>query len=486
MARQYPAPLFHTIVDLPTGDSKHPLVRAVMTDQGPLTPQIEYFLSTKIRNRAESWHHACARAIGLFYDFVRAKGHEYRRKESQLLSDFVRSLLTGTIEDESDSSDLWWPHSSAPTCKDAGGYVKGFSDWCVKKYGAKSVSSTHELTWGERFARYRELDKKNDNSLLGHLKAPALLYETANSGTTPDYLSEVQTPYIVEEFGSSFPLDKFEELIFSGFTHRGTHENSPPHERYKIRDMMVAILQGAGGLRECEPFHLWIDDIFEDPNAPGHAVVRIHHPSQSVCVEHVRGVGAVRKLRSAHLQELGLLPRNKGRGNYRAGWKNPLLRKIKGTGEIFMPVFFYPFMWAEIFFLLYKIYMAKIRPHGLDHPFLFVSHNKRYYGQPWSVDSYLSSYMSACKGINLTGSLIDGSNPHALRHMYASLLDETLPGDSKHRRKIIQQCLHHKSDKSQDVYTEKSLSAIQTNMNNAHAKISNKQLPSNGLLQLGY
>lgn len=34
---------------------------------------------------------------------------------------------------------------------------------------------------------------------------------------------------------------------------------------------MIAVLQGAGGLRESEPFHLFLDDVHEDPRRLGSA-----------------------------------------------------------------------------------------------------------------------------------------------------------------------------------------------------------------------
>jgi hypothetical protein len=470
-----PMPQFHTVLNLPTNDPYYSKVRSVITNRGPLHCQIEYFLSPEMRYKAETPRNACARAIGLFYDFVCAVGHSYVGREDQLLSDFVRKICTGTVFDGEDPTGLWWPKSSWLTTKCIAGYVRRFSDWCIKKYGTKSIASTHTMTWGDRIARYRVLDKINENSLLGHLRGPDLLMQVAGSSDAFDYENEIESVNTVEEYGKAFPRDKFEDLLFIGYKKHGKIDGMPAHLLFKVRDMMASILQGAGGLRECEPFHLWIDDVFEDIHNPGHAIVKVHHPSESVCFDYDSNGKLIKKKRGTYLAELGLVPRNKGRGNYRAGWKNPLLRKVKGTGEIYMPVFFFPTWWGEIFLTLFNIYMEHVRPHGLDHPFLLVNLDKKNYGQPWSIDSYLSSHEKACKNIGLESNLVSGTNPHALRHNYAEELNDALPAEDKIRKKTIQQCLHHKSDKSQEVYKEGSvgkifeqLSMIQSKMELSH------------------
>ena len=122
---------------------------------------------------------------------------------------------------------------------------------------------------------------------------------------------------------------------------------------------MIALLQRGAGFRESEPFHIYIDDVWENPSKPGSALVRIHHPSESQ-------VGVINPLtkraefvrRENYLKSLGYKPRNRLQGKERAGWKDPLLIRDAHTKSLYMEAYWFPEFYGRMFWQLYKAYLT--------------------------------------------------------------------------------------------------------------------------------
>lgn len=454
-------PLHHTIVDYPSEDPPGTTVRVIFTGDGPFPPLLAYFMAGANKKKSISWQRQVARAVGYLYDFMIQVGHCYQgdNRAQQLFSDFALALASGTIGfDGNDPRGLFWPQLSWQSISSIITSIDLFNQWCNERYGAKRITIPEKASWGERIARFHALDCKNKNSFFRHTRDLKQTWTDAGMKNRPDLITKVIVSARAPLF---YKPDKFEELLYKGYllpgvkNTRGLNESNV-HKYFNTRDQMIAILQGAGGLRECEPFHLYVDDVTEDPDNPGHALVKVRHPSEGLVTytDPITGKEITTK-RSIYLRTLGLVPRDiSSKRNYKAGWKDPMVETDR-SGDLFMRVYFFPTYWGEIFLKLYKNYIFEARPRNISTPFLYVSMDESQYGEPYSVQAYSKNHNAATIKIGLEPKKEEGTTTHGLRHLYGHNLTEG--GVSK---EIKQECLHQKSIMSQDPYTLPTVKSI--------------------------
>lgn len=77
-----------------------------------------------------------------------------------------------------------------------------------------------------------------------------------------------------------FPRDRIWDLLETGFAVAADRSTANLYEQLNIRDAMITVLMHGGGLRESEPFHLYVTDVAVDPHNPKSALVRLFHPEQ--------------------------------------------------------------------------------------------------------------------------------------------------------------------------------------------------------------
>ena len=155
--------------------------------------------------------------------------------------------------------------------------------------------------------------------------------------------------------------------MFEGFTNYGNEQSLSVFEKLNIRDILITLLLNGGGLRTSEPFHLYLSDVTLDPilYREKHietALVRIYHPSEGTAPEDWSNTsGKVQRThRESYLKgKFGLLPRNKvSDRTYRAGWK---IRKLDSEKEKFITVQWFPQIYGQLFYKLWKLYLVQIR-----------------------------------------------------------------------------------------------------------------------------
>ena len=103
---------------------------------------------------------------------------------------------------------------------------------------------------------WRRLDKRNANSLLGYAnyhsdnqtRAEASRVVAIQRKTTTAVAGEVKF----------FPSDRIWDLLFEGFALRGRQCSPLLYERLSLKDILITMLLHGGGLRESEPFHLYV------------------------------------------------------------------------------------------------------------------------------------------------------------------------------------------------------------------------------------
>lgn len=458
-------PLHHVTLDYPVqGHWKNNFVRILVTADGILMPLVEYFLSPANRSKSQSWQRTTARAVGYFYDFTEQASSLYRDRgdPSVVLSEFAHHLISGTmLPDGSDELGLFWPKQQYATVETYIKSLTNFSDFCVRRFGKKEINpfvKTESL--GQRIAIFRAWDQRNQNSLLSHVSDRKEKWLDAERQRL---FSIACTPRIDIQPPLSFPVHKFFDLISDGF--RLNNPDQRTAER-NYADILIALLQGSAGFRESEPFHLFVDDIIENPLEPGSALVRIHHPTESKVHLFDKHSGKNEyQYRSTFLASKGLCARNTIRGKSRAGWKDPLLIKDNATGAIYMEAYWFPKNYGEVFWHVYQRYLMLRRK--TDHPFLFINKTNC---EPYRIQSYLKKFELAVRSIGLPYGKSHGTTPHGLRHMYGQSLRQ-----AKISREIRQKAMHHKNPKSTDIYAQPTSKEISDELNRASASWIGRQ-----------
>lgn len=451
----------HVTTTIPT--PLHPGgMRVVLTEGGePLRSLVAWFQVGRNLHQSIAWQTKVARSVGLLYDWYvavpPAPGAERR-----YLSDFVQALLTGTVQrDGADPTGLYWRRLSWTQVERVIRDVTAFSDFCAEEAGVEPLNPRVAPSFSDRLSIHRRFDAQNAHSLFKHLgNAKAKAREIARGAPEvrgPD------VPKVVPADTAVYPRDRFADLLEHGFRRR---VRGAPWETHNIRDMMIAILQRHGGLRVSEPFHLFVGDVQENPHARGHALVRLFHPR----LGGVDWLDPVKQRvetvqRDEYLErKWGRLPRSLMSGSQRAGWKK--LRLEVGAPSWSVPVYWWPREWGAEFWRLYCLYRDHVLPHGMSHPYLFVSLDDENTGQPLTIKAYADSLARANARIGLSTSKAAGTTSHGFRHAYAQdLTDAQMPAE------VIQACLHHASREAQEIYTRAQLAAIRRGLDEGERRL---------------
>lgn len=428
-----------------------------------MLPLVEYFLEQG-RARSIAWQREMARAIGLFVDFLIANQRVFCEEidRPQVLAEFAESLVGGTIDqDGNDTSGLYWEPKSLSRSKLQLNALTAFSDWLVNRYDSTPLNPFRAASLSEQIAYWRRFDKRRTHALLSHTygreEALARSGEARQVGVRRKQLSHDVMP------AKFFPSDRIWPLLTDGLVVPGKANARYLHEQINIRDALITILLHGGGLRESEPFHLYVSDVAIDPRNAESALVRMYHPERGKApddyIDPVSGK-VIDADREQYLKvKWGLQPRTLEVGRFHAGWKE---LKLSNGRENYALVHWFPSYWGEVFLSLFKIYINKVRSRHCSHPYLFVSTKANVEGEPYTVDSYRQAHARAVKRIGLVPAKVYGTTPHGHRHAYAQLLTDSGVGSE-----VIQAALHHKSQDSQQVYKEPTAEKVNSALREA-------------------
>ncbi len=265
-----------------------------------------------------------------------------------------------------------------------------------------------------------------------------------------------------------FPRDRFGDLLFTGFRVRGREHETEISRRLNIRDLLITVLLHGGGLRESEPFHLYVSDVFVDPANPASALVKLYHPVEGRAPADFEDLLTGKRIegrRDEYLREKWRLePRNRVAGRFRAGWKD-LLLSDRRNGCAY--VYWFPSFWGEVFLKLFQIYITQSRSRHCRHPFLFVSGKEGVAGEPYTLGSFRQAHARAVRRIGLKPIKEQGTTPHGHRHGYGQNL-----ADAKIDSKVIKEAMHHKALASQDRYTSPGHTAVFNALQDAEKRLS--------------
>ena len=444
-----------------------------------LEPLLKYQISNHYKSR--SWHIKLLQAVGLLLDYMDAN-QDINVSAKEYFSIFVERLYTGTINEfGEDPSGLYWLPKKHTTANMLLSQLNMFSDWLSEEYNTEPLNPWRTATKYEERLKWMALINAKHNSFLGHLKSVHDISETAKLARN---MTRRRPPYISGSIIKAFPEEKIMDLIFIGF--RKAHKNINNIsliDQYNWRDMAITILMHGGGLRHSEVFHLWMCDVIPNPNDVNTAIVRIYHPCEGEAPKDFKSPTTgkyVSDRESYLLLKYGLLPRNKYPANDKrfAGWKNPLLDNSQGK---YLHVYWYPKKWGYIFMFVWKMYMAqRLKEHiPVLNPYAFVSHAPLYKGEMLSPRVEREQHDKAVTKIGLPVGKNYGTTLHGHRHAYGQRLENSLP-EGNDKKLVIRKALHHKSEKSQEIYTAPNAIKISSIMDQAETFLSDGQaIPMN-------
>ncbi|MBR0841742.1 site-specific integrase [Bradyrhizobium liaoningense] len=456
-----PQPLHHASVVRPFEDMNAAFTARVLLlrrPDGTVEPYIPFIkYQRKYRLRSASWQNATARALGLFWDFcVAHRGTGWPPRT--LLQEFAYALLEGTIDSKRPASrSLMWPSISRERAKGLIKNIEVFAEWCASNDETLSPLARDEVPLvpgtGEHATRLLVWSRVSRVSMLQHIKAAPKTAKRSSVDLGRDGKGkELQA-------AKFFPPAFAERLLWEG--HRRPNAETEPDifRRYNIRDMMIALLDGWGGLRRSEGLHLWEIDVREDEDHQGHAFVVLNHPEEAKVQWHDPVASALRWISRKEMlaRRYGLRARNVSkRGHYHVGWKGMALNENYQASIFWIDpaagALFWTLYLAYIRFVRLAVMDKRKRDGGKDHPFLFVSEEVNpetgLVGEPYSEKAYERNHAAAVRRLGLKHEKSAGTTTHGLRHLYGHTMQKL--GVHPH---VIRQGLHHVNLLSQAIYT---------------------------------
>jgi hypothetical protein len=456
-----PQPHHHASVVRPFEDIDHAFTARLLLlrrPDGSVEPYLPFLhYQRKYRLRSRTWQDVTARALGLFWDFCVAH-REMGWKPRLLLQEFAYTLLEGTINSKRPAArSLMWPAMSRERAQGLIHRIELFAEYCASNDDTASSLVRDEVPLvpgtGEHATRLLVWSRLKRVSMLEHIKS--------KPKTTRKSDVEVGRNNKGKELEGAkfFPPAHAERLLWEGHRRPGTETEPDVLRQYNIRDMMIALLDGWGGLRRSEGLHLWENDVIEDPDKLGHAFVVLNHPEEAKVrwVDPVTGALRWVPRKEMLARRYGLRPRNVAtRGHYHVGWKGMALNKDHqacifwidpAAGALFWTLYL-----AYIRFVRLAVMVERKRAGGPDHPFLFVSEEVNpetgFVGEPYSEKTYECNHAAAVARIGLPYAKAAGTTTHGLRHLYGHTMQKL--GVHPH---VIRQGLHQVNLLSQVIYT---------------------------------
>jgi hypothetical protein len=478
----HPLPLHHTTVVLSVVGQPPSWTARILFLSGPhcraepYGTLVEYMLFHRTLSR--TWQDTIARALGLLWDFCQVKGpllvDESKRADlvfrPMLLREFAQVLIGGTVIHGDDPSGLFWPPTTPSRATMLINAIEKFSEWCTSRRRDLSVADSDDVP--DRSPSFTDLlvyGRVRQVSMLAHIKKLPPAAKKSVASTIQKPRGEGVEPV------KHFPAVRAIDLLWVGYARRGHERMDDFFKKYCVRDIMIALLCGWGGMRRSEPLHLWVQDVVEHPKDAGHAVVVLNHPSAALVEidDPLGGRSFKTTRRDALNRKYGLEPRNVAvRGRYSSGWKSLNLDQ-----NLQAQVLWFDKEAAALFWALYVGYLHHVRApimakrraaHLHDHPYLFVSEGdarrdgKVSFGEPYSGKAYERNHDAAVRRIGLDPGKEAGTTTHSMRHMYGQALsDLNLPPQ------VIKMAMRHRNYLSQVVYTAPTFAKASEILNEA-------------------
>lgn len=414
----------------------------------PFEQLLEFFREKCVSITTERTH---AQAAGRFIEWLSVRADEFKEqsKRSLLYTAFVHDLRFGTYRDGLDAYGLNWQPTSQQNLKRLTQALIEFSDWLHQRYGATMLNPIHhQASFADQFIFWRKWNKQKAGSLMAHTKGRQAASADAKVGRRA-HLPRSRNGLLQE--AKAFPAEHLDDLLWKGFINPGQENDPRPWVKYNLRDILISLLCGYGGCRASEPLHLWVEDVFLDPDDPELALVLVHEPSEGAADYTDPLTGARRKTsRADYLQRFcgGRKPLTQETGRRNSGWKGCLLTNRERKA---FQVFWIDKNAGRLFLTLWRMYIQHVRPVTPQMPWAFLTKD----GQPLGVEGFDDSFKAAVRRIGLTPAKWAGTTSHGLRHRYGQWLNDLGLGD-----KEGQVAMHHLNAKSQEIYRQMGVASV--------------------------
>jgi integrase len=396
-------------------------------------------VDNNVRLKSHSWKSKSAQSILLLLNFTEAKEGHFKNPP-KMFQAFSDALYEGTLDENGDDpSELRWKSHSTKTANILIWHVEQYSDWLYRVTDEKStlLNPYRTATKQERISNMAAWHHKESRSFLRH---------TADHEGAKEHSKKARE--MARRKGhhhSAEPISVFDNNIAQELILKGFWRNSPKPEalnQLNLRNVLITMLLHYTGVRVSEPFHIFIDDIYEDPLLPNSAFIMVNHPIHGAAPEHWCKSDKSRKDDNRQdylMQKFGMEDRKTSTDkNYHSGWKSGMFSSF--------PLYFFPSEAGVLWWRLWKLYLntgQRVSNENNRHPFAFTNQ----YGAPASLEGFKKAHRNALNKLGYESSKAYGTNPHAHRHWIGTLLHK-LGVDPK----IVQKVLHHSSLESQESY----------------------------------
>lgn len=325
----------------------------LITEHGVFEPLLDYIVSQS-HIKSLPWMNRVVFSCQLLLEYMEAN-RDLFSSPSLLFQTFVQRLSLGTIgKDGTDPSSLYWLPRSASNVNQLLSALNGLTDWLAKERSTQSLNPFEQASSHQERLNYAAWFKRNQYNFLGHIKSnplPEVVKQVRKVRGKKDVLK-------VDGDAISFP-----EHLFKSFFIDGIGRARDP--RVAIRDQLILLLMHGTGVRESDALHLWVDDVFHDPDNLDSVIIRLYHPEDGKAPNH--WVGRKRQsTRAAYLAEnYHLVPRNRLSGTARVGWKT----KVVDHDDNYIQLHWFPSYYGEIFAHLWRQYLLYLLPLERNHPY---------------------------------------------------------------------------------------------------------------------
>lgn len=414
----------------------------------PFERLLDYFREKCLSLSAERTY---AQAVGRFVEWLSVRATEFHAAEDrgQLYTAFVHDVLNGTYRNGQDEYGLGWTATSHNNLHRLTTALLEFTDWLSERYGTTMLNPIHNMaSHADQLIFWRKWNKQKAGSLMAHAKSRRRAGKEASIGRRAS-LPRKKSRAMQE--AKDFPAEHLDALIWKGFINPGKAADPRPWVKYNLRDLLICLLCVYGGCRPSEPLHLWVDDVFVDPDDSEKALVLIHEPHEGT-VEYIDPFTGNRRRtsRADYLQRFcgGRKPLTLETGRRHAGWKGCLLTHREQKA--------YQVFWIDkdagrLFLKFWRLYLKYVRPVTPQMPWAFLTKD----GQPLGVKGFDDSFQAAVRRIGLRPAKWAGTTSHGPRHRYGQWLNELGLGD-----KEGQVAMHHLNAKSQEVYRQLGVASV--------------------------
>lgn len=418
----------------------------------PIKPLLEYIIKLKRDGRSVSTLSQCIDATKLLLEYMEANSNCFSSPKS-MFEVFSSRLYTGTISNQGlDPSGLYWLPRSMKIVKTYIYALTKLTDWLDINHKGEKLNPLCIADSYTKRLNYAAWFRKNQYDFLGHIKDKHI---NSTLRQARSILGKRQLGQIFHD-AIEFPESHFENFYLNGI---GGAKNL----RVRVRDQLILILMHGGGLRLSEALHLWIEDVYIDNINPNSVTVRIYHPEYGKAPNNWRSHSG-RTTRAAYLKEkYALNPRNNLISKERLGWKCAVV----DHKDHYIQVHWFPSIFGEIFYRLWKTYTRFLIVIDRNHPYAFINFHDDHIGKPYQLNSFQYNYSQGLKRIGLNSNKSEGFSPHSHRHSYGRRLSRTNVPTI-----IIKKCLHHACLSSQNVYTAPTPKEVSKHLNEALRKLS--------------